>query len=124
MTTPANIDNKFKECISDVVIRHHEHNQYKTEKDAVKALSRRYPGLTDTEYRAAFEFYSRLLAATISSLTVFLESSHYIPLNKYASPEDIDTEILLQQLQGELPNESATVLGTFISWVIFWHYLK
>ena len=125
MGTPSVQDPAFLEAISDVVVRFHEHDQYKTENTALKALTRRYPGLSSTEYRAAFEFYSALLQATIVSLSEFLKTPQYKPLGKMASPEDIDTKwLVLVHLQDQFPDESNSVIQSFISWVIFWHYLK
>lgn len=110
--------------VSDVVVRFHEHDQYKAEAIALKALFRRYPGLTSAEYRSAFEFYSCLLQATIASVSEFLKTPQYKPLGRVSSFEDIDTNFVLRQLHVQFPHESDSAIQSFISWVIFWHYLK
>ena len=124
MGTTSVKDPAFIEVISDVIVRFHEHDQYKSEANALKALSRRYPGLTSAEYYSAFEFYSRLLQATIDAVSDFLKTPQYKPLGRVSSYEDIDTSFILKHLHGQFPHEPNSVLQSFISWVIFWHYLK
>jgi hypothetical protein len=124
MATTSVKDPAFIEVISDVIVRFHEHDQYKSEATALKALSRRYPGLTSAEYHSAFELYTRLLQATIDSVSEFLKTPQYKPLGRVSSYEDIDIGFIREHLHGQFPHESNSVIQSFISWVIFWHYLK
>jgi hypothetical protein len=124
MSTPSIQDAAFIEVISDVIVRFHEHKQYKTETTALKALARRYPGLTLVEYHSSFKFYSRLLQATIQSLSELQITPQYKAHGRFLSFKEFDTSFMFKQLHDQFPNESNSVIQTFISWVIFWHYLK
>jgi hypothetical protein len=122
--SPSIHDATFKTILYDVVIRFHEHNLYKSETTALKALSRRYPGLTLAEYQSSFNLYSHIHKATIQYLPTILEIRPCKMQGKISSNAGLDTSLILKQLQAQFPNESSSVFQKFISWVIFWHYLK
>jgi hypothetical protein len=116
-------DPENRATASDVIIRFCEHGQYgKDEAKALKALARRIPGQSNDAYTAVLHFLSALLQETI--VAVKESPRMHKPEQKYADFSDIDTSDVLARLNRKFPDYARETLGTFIEWVIYWHYLR
>jgi hypothetical protein len=122
MDTQILSDPKINEIVTDVVVRYREHEQYGSQEKAIKAIIRRYPGLSSESASEAFGCYLALLDATI----VLIENSgvRSASKGKFASPDDINFEEIVLKLKNQFPEYPTEILTSFINWVIVWHYLK
>ena len=86
----------------DVVIRFKGFNTYGTWEKAVKALRRRAPGFTDTEYELLFLKLSDLFDRAVE--LIFSRSERVFPKREnknrqYAEFEDVDYQYCLERLR-------------------------
>ena len=116
-------DPKLLDIASDVVVRFKEHDQYKGEAGALKALKRRAPAFSDDDYRAAFDLMSRILDRAIDAIP-----RHHVhrpdKKSQFSESEDIDFDACMQELETIEPGVGTPTKWQLLNWAIFWHYLK
>jgi hypothetical protein len=116
-------DPKLLEIAGDVVVRFKEHDQYKGEAGALKALKRRAPGFSDDDCRAAFDLMSRVLDRAIDAI-----GRHRVhrpdKKSRFSEPEDIDQDACMRELETIEPGVATGEKWGMLNWAIFWHYLK
>lgn len=116
-------DPKLLEIAGDVVVRFKEHDQYKGEAGALKAMKRRAPEFSDDDCRAAFDLMSRVLDRAVEAI-----GRHRVDRpdkkSRFAEPEDIDFDACMQELETIEPGVGTSQKGSLLNWAIFWHYLK
>lgn len=110
----------------DVVIRFKGFNTYGTWEKAVKALRRRAPGFTDTEYELLFLKLSDLFDRAVE--LIFSRSERVFPKREnknrqYAEFEDVDYQYCLERLRASKSHISQSANQQILSWVIHYYYL-
>ena len=111
----------------DVVIRFKGFNTYGTWERAVKALRRRAPGFSDTEYEILFVKLTDVFDRAVE--LIFSRSEKVFPNRgkqnaQYAEFEDVDYHYCLEQLRASKSHISESANQQIMSWVIHHYYLK
>ena len=111
----------------DVVIRFKGFNTYGTWERAVKALRRRAPGFSDTEYEILFVKLTDVFDRAVE--LIFSRSEKVFPKRKkrnpqYAEFEDVDYQYCLDRLRASKSHISESANQQIMNWVIHYYYLK